>query len=143
MNAAPMLNEAALPALLARFYEKVRRDGDLGPLFDDAIHDWPGHLERLGEFWSSVMLASGRYKGNPVAVHLTHAPRITPEMFERWLGLWAETTSEMLPGAVAAAMQARARRIAETLQGALRAHAARQAHPLGEPVRFGRIVSAH
>ncbi len=143
MNAVPMLDEAALPALLARFYDKVRRDSDLGPLFDDAVHDWPGHLDRLGEFWSSVMLASGRYKGNPVAVHLPHARRITPEMFERWLALWAETTSEMLPGAVAAAMQARARRIAETLQAALRAHAAHQDHPLGEPASFGRIVSAH
>lgn len=114
MNAAPMLDEAALPALLARFYDKVRRDRDLGPLFDDVVHDWPGHLERLGEFWSSVMVASGHYKGNPVAVHLTHARRITPEMFERWLALWTETTSEML-----------------------------QDHPLGEPASFGRIVSAH
>jgi hemoglobin len=133
MDPAPALDEAALPALLARFYEKVRLDEDLGPIFNDVVHDWTEHRERIGDFWSSVMLASGRYKGNPVVIHLMHARRITPEMFERWLALWAETTSEMLPGAVAAAMQAKARRIAETLKGALRTRAALQTNPLGDP----------
>lgn len=136
MNSVPILDEAALPALLARFYEKVRQDDQLGPLFNDAVHDWAQHLERLGDFWSSVMLTSGRYKGSPVVLHLAHAPRITPAMFERWLALWAEATSEMLPGPVAAAMQGKARRIAETLEAALRTHAAPQANRSGEPIRL-------
>jgi hemoglobin len=77
------------------------------------------------------MLASGRYKGNPVVIRLMHARHMTPEMFDRWLALWEETTSEMLPGAVASAMQAKARRIAETLKGALRMRGA----PLTNPAR--------
>jgi hemoglobin len=133
MDLAPALDEAALPALLERFYAKVRIDDDLGPLFNDVVQDWSEHLQRIGNFWSSVMLASGRYKGNPVVIHLMHARRITPEMFERWLALWAETTSEMLPDALAALMQAKARRIAETLKGALRMRAALQSNPAGEP----------
>ena len=133
MDTVPALDEATLPALLARFYEKVRLDDDLGPLFNDVVHDWSEHLQRIGDFWSSVMLTSGRYKGNPVVIHLMHAHRITPEMFERWLALWEETTSEMLPRAVAAVMQAKARRIAETLKGALRTRAALQTNPAGEP----------
>lgn len=136
MDAAPPLDEAILPALLARFYEKVRRDDELGPLFSDAVHDWTEHLQRLGDFWSSVMLTSGRYKGNPVAIHLMHAHRITPEMFERWLALWAQTTSEMLPAEVAGAMQAKARRIAETLANAVRARAARTSDPGAEMPRL-------
>jgi hemoglobin len=131
MDPAPALDEGALPALLARFYEKVRLDDDLGPLFNDVVHDWAEHLDRIGDFWSSVMLASGRYKGNPVVIHLMHARRITPEMFDRWLALWEETTSEMLPGAVATAMQAKAHRIAETLKSAVRMRNA----PLSNPAR--------
>ena len=43
----------------------------LGPVFDAAIagDEWPRHLETMRRFWSSVMLASGQYSGNPVAVH--------------------------------------------------------------------------
>lgn len=136
MDAAPILDEAILPALLARFYEKVRQDDQLGPLFDDAVHDWTEHLRRLGDFWSSVMLTSGRYKGNPVAIHLMHAHRITPEMFERWLALWAQTTSEMLPHEVAAAMQAKARRIADTLRSAVRMRAGPTTDAAGEMPRL-------
>ncbi|OWJ68829.1 group III truncated hemoglobin [Inquilinus limosus] len=133
MDPAHALDEAALPALLARFYERVRRDDDLGPLFNDVVHDWDVHLERISDFWSSVILASGRYKGNPVVIHLMHAHRITSEMFERWLMLWEETTSEMLPDAVAAAMQAKARRIADTLKVALRMRGAPLTNPVREP----------
>jgi hemoglobin len=70
-------------------------------------------------FWSSVMLTSGRYKGNPMAAHLKHQARITPVLFERWLDLWAQVTAEELPPESAAAMQAKAARIARSLQYAL------------------------
>jgi hemoglobin len=86
----------------------------------DAVHDWAEHLDRLEDFWSSVMLASGRYKGNPVVIHLMHAHRITPGMFGRWLELWEQTTGELLPDEVARTAQAKARRIAKSLQVAIR-----------------------
>ncbi|WP_205769869.1 group III truncated hemoglobin [Microvirga sp. KLBC 81] len=89
-------------------------------MFNDAIHDWAEHLDRLEDFWSSVMLASGRYKGNPVVIHLIHAHRITPSMFSRWLELWEQTTGELLPDEVARTAQAKARRIAKSLQVAIR-----------------------
>lgn len=117
--------EADLPQLLTRFYERVRRDTQLGPVFNDAIHDWDEHLDRLEDFWSSVMLASGRYKGTPVAMHLMHADRITPGMFSRWLALWDQTTGELLPEEVAKTAQAKARRIAESLQLAIGFRASR------------------
>ena len=111
--------ESALPALLARFYDRVRQDEQLGPVFADGVADWDHHLAALGDFWSSVMLASGRYEGNPVQAHLKHASRISPEMFGRWLAIWNRTTDEMLSAPVAAAMQAKAARIAESLDLAL------------------------
>ncbi|HEY0595996.1 MAG TPA: group III truncated hemoglobin, partial [Sphingopyxis sp.] len=87
--------------------------------FNAAVDDWPGHLEKLIAFWSSVMLTTGRYKGSPVAEHLKHRQAITPAMFDRWLAIWADTTNELLAPAVAAALQAKAVRIAESLQLAL------------------------
>ncbi len=111
--------EAALPALLDRFYARVRADAELGPVFNDAVGDWGHHLGVLTDFWSSVMLTTGRYKGNPMAVHLQHAHRIPSEMFGRWLALWTQTTDEMMSPPVAAAMQAKAARIAQSLDAAL------------------------
>lgn len=120
MHEKPIIDEAVLPELLAAFYGRVRQDDLLGPVFNDAVHDWDEHLERIADFWSSVMLTTGRYKGNPVAKHLAHAARITPAMFDRWLTLWAETTNGMLPVPVARALQEKAARIAESLQLAIR-----------------------
>jgi truncated hemoglobin YjbI/tellurite resistance-related uncharacterized protein len=114
------ITDPALAGLVDDFYGRVRKDALIGPLFNDAVADWPHHLERLTDFWSSVMLTSGRYKGNPVAKHLKHVARITTPMFARWLELWRETTSERLPPAAAAQLQDKAERIAESLQLAIR-----------------------
>ena len=93
----PAISEAQLETLIPHFYARVREDALIGPVFDGAIADWDHHLEKLMAFWSSVMLTSGRYKGNPVAAHLKHLSAITPPMFDRWLSLWAEVTGELLP----------------------------------------------
>jgi len=65
------------------------------------------------------MLTTGRYKGNPVAAHLKHRTRISPELFQRWLALWNSTTAEVMEPVAAAALQTKAARIAESLQLAL------------------------
>ncbi|MBB5704612.1 truncated hemoglobin YjbI/tellurite resistance-related uncharacterized protein [Ochrobactrum daejeonense] len=105
--------------VLSAFYARVRRDPDLGPVFSEVVEDWTEHLQRLEDFWSSLMLASGRYKGNPVAMHVIHAQRIHPRMFTRWLQLWKQTTDEMVPGEVARDMQTKAARIADRLSRAM------------------------
>lgn len=113
------LEEEALPAVIKLFYERVRGDALLGPVFETTIHDWDDHHARLADFWSSVMLSTGRYKGNPVALHLRHANALTPEAFGRWLSLWAQTTEQLLPMPAAQGMQAKAARIAQSLQLAI------------------------
>lgn len=110
------MQEKDLEQLVDRFYAKVRDDGMIGPLFNSAVTDWPEHLEKLTAFWSSVMLTSGRYKGNPMAAHLRHAGHIEPAMFDRWLALWRETASELLDAPAAAAIAEKAERIAESLK---------------------------
>jgi hemoglobin len=110
------ITEEDIARLVPAFYERVRQDASLGPVFNEAIEDWPHHLEKMMAFWSSVMLTSGRYKGRPMVAHVRHDQAMTPENFERWLLLWSETTAELLPPAAAAAFQERAGRISESLQ---------------------------
>jgi hemoglobin len=110
------VTEQQLATLVDRFYAKVRADEALGPIFNAAVHDWPDHLEKLSAFWSSVMLTTGRYKGNPMAVHMEQRAAIEPPMFGRWLELWRETAREILDERGAAAVIAKAERIAESLQ---------------------------
>ena len=109
------ITEERLAALVNLFYSRVRQDPKIGPVFNDAIDDCPEHLERLQAFWSSVMLTSGRYKGRPLPAHVKHADRIDAASFQRWLGLWRETTDELFDAASAAALQDKAARIAESL----------------------------
>ena len=113
------IEEAALARLIPAFYDRVRADPHIGPLFDDAVDHWPAHLEKLIAFWSSVMLTTGRYKGSPVAAHLKHTARLTPAMFDRGLVIWSATTDELMPPDAAVALQAKAARIAESLRLAL------------------------
>ena len=88
------MTEQQLSTLVDQFYAKVRADDVLGPVFNAAVHDWPEHLEKLSAFWSSVMLTTGKYKGNPMAAHLKQKRAIEPSMFGRWLELWRETARE-------------------------------------------------
>jgi hemoglobin len=128
------LDEEALGRLVERFYAKVRLEAELGPIFNGAIDDWPHHLEKLKAFWSSVMLTTGRYKGQPMAAHMKHEAAMKPELFQRWLGLWRETAAEVLSPEGAAAVAEKADRIAESLQLGL--SFARGEHPMA--MRTGR-----
>lgn len=114
------IDDRDLARLVARFYATVRNDALIGPVFNDAIDDWPEHLEKLTDFWSSLMLTSGRYKGAPMMAHLKHRSRITSAMFERWLALWREATIAEMPPGIAASMQMKAERIAQNFKLALK-----------------------
>ena len=116
------ITEESLKLLVDTFYARVRQDDLIGPVFNGAIADWPEHLDRLQAFWSSVMLTTGRYKGRPLPAHIKHGDAIKPASFERWLGLWRETTDELLDPESAAAMQEKAERIAESLMLGIQFH---------------------
>ncbi|HYG27736.1 MAG TPA: group III truncated hemoglobin [Caulobacteraceae bacterium] len=111
------ITETALVELVRTFYAKVRRDPMIGPVFNAAVEDWDEHLVTLTGFWSSVMLGTGRYKGNPFGAHQKQP--IKPEMFERWLSLWSETVGEMFEPKAADQLRERAGRIGESLRQGL------------------------
>ena len=122
------LDEAALRALVHGFYDKVRRDPLLGPIFAARITDWAPHLRRMVDFWSSVALMTGRYHSQPVPAH-TPLP-LDSGHFERWLELFRATAHETCTPAGAAHVTHRAERIARSLLLAVRdAQAAPDAVP--------------
>lgn len=121
-----MITEQDIARLVPAFYARVRQDPLLGPIFDGAIEDWPHHLQKLQDFWSSVMLTSGRYKGQPMVAHVRHETHMTEEAFGRWLALWRQTAEELLSPAAAAAFQDKAERIAESLQLGVKFYRERQ-----------------
>ena len=108
------VTDATLEQLVRRFYGRVRADAELGPVFETAVHDWEAHFETLTDFWSSVMLTSGRYHGRPMQVHM-RLP-IRPEMFQRWLAIWGETADELFAPEIAERLRAKAATIARSLQ---------------------------
>ena len=112
-------SEDDIARLVDAFYVKVRADPALGPVFECAIPgDWGPHLATMRKFWSSVMLTSGRYKGNPVAVH-QHVDGIAYDLFARWLALFDETCRDLFDDDIASAFRDKATRIAESLKLAL------------------------
>lgn len=115
MAATTLLNEQSIATLVDRFYGRVREDALLGPVFNEAIGDrWPEHLATLTDFWTSVLLASGRYKGNPMMAHLP-IPQMDQRHFARWIELWRETTTEILGPEISQALVAKASTMGERL----------------------------
>src|SRR5688572_23547947 len=105
------ISEEDIRRLVDRFYAKVRADLELGPIFEAAIPgDWAPHLSTMRDFWSSVMLRTGRYKGHPVAVHL-RIDGMAPPLFDRWLELFGEACCESFAGGTAEAFRTKAARI--------------------------------
>ena len=114
------ITEDSIAMLIDRFYAAIRRDPVLGPVFENAIaaDEWPKHLATMRNFWSSVMLTSGRYSGNPVAVHRAVQGLERP-MFAHWLALFEATAADLFVPEQAALFADKANRIATSLQLAI------------------------
>lgn len=111
------LDEAILNELVHRFYDRVRADELLGPIFAAQIDGWDPHLDRMVAFWSSVTLMTGRYHGAPVPAHA--GLPVEWRHFERWLALFRQTAREVCPPAGAAHVITAAERIARSLHVAV------------------------
>lgn len=119
MTASPPITEESIATLVDRFYARVRADSPLGPVFNSVIgDDWAPHLQTMRDFWSSVLLKSGRYGGNPLIAH-KRLSTVTPELFDRWLTLFAATLAELFEPDITADIQLRAERIAASLKLAM------------------------
>ena len=107
-----ILNRSDVEVLVNSFYDKVKVDLLLAPIF--AHVDWPHHLPIMYNFWSSLLLGDMSYNGNPLAKHL-HL-KIGKEHFTRWLQLFTQTVDENFEGFNANEAKSRAQNIAGLFQ---------------------------
>jgi len=107
--------------LVSTFYNKVKKDDFIGPIFLEIIPDeeWNSHIEKLTDFWESTLFFKRVYKGNPMKAHKdvdTHFNNgITQKHFGKWLELWFSTVDSLFYGDKAHEAKERARNIASLL----------------------------
>lgn len=105
--------------LVHLFYNKIRQDKEIGYFFNETIHNWSEHLEKLTDFWENNLYATRKYLGNPIAAHVSvdriFNGAIQMEHFGLWLNYWFETIDELFEGENANTLKRRARKMATTL----------------------------
>lgn len=118
-----VLDEAMIASVVHGFYDAIRADGLLAPLFEAAIAegDWPVHLAKMCDFWSATLLRTGRYQGRPLPPHLV-IPGLGEAHFRRWLSLFRATVTDRCPPDVAALFMDRALRIAHSFRLSIAFH---------------------
>lgn len=101
--------------LVDTFYDKVRDDQLIGPIFNERIQNrWPEHLAKMYSFWQTVLLGEHTYYGSPFPPH-AQLP-VQREHFERWLSLFSQTLEELFSGEIAAEAMWRANKMAAMFQ---------------------------
>ncbi|TXE09089.1 group III truncated hemoglobin [Gelidibacter salicanalis] len=101
--------------LVNTFYDKVREDELLAPIFNKVIKDrWPAHLETMYTFWQTVLLGEHTYTGSPFPPH-AKLP-VSKAHFDRWLELFYSTIDEQFEGEIAEEAKWRASKMAEIFQ---------------------------
>jgi hemoglobin len=113
------ITETSIKQIVDNFYAKVMKDTLLRPIFLEAIGEYPKtweiHIQRMYDFWSSIMLSTGRYHGNPFQKH-KDLPAFDVALFDRWLALFAQTAQEIHTEEIANRYIEKSQRIAESLK---------------------------
>lgn len=113
------ITEDTIKELVDGFYNKIRQDKDLGPIFAGVIgvgpDAWKPHLNTMYDFWSSMLLGSGRYNGRPMPKHMALSP-FDVALFDQWLTLFSETAHEIYTDDIAAIFVERSTIIATNLK---------------------------
>ena len=111
------LDDATISLVVEAFYARARLDPVIGPIFNRVIaaDDWPRHLGVIRDFWSSMLLGSGRYSGRPMPKHVAIAD-LRDEHFRSWLALFRQTVEELCAPAVAGLFVERSERIARSFR---------------------------
>ena len=114
-------NRTDISVLVKEFYDKIKQDELLGPIFKKHIPEgeWEKHLSRLTDFWQTNLLGEVKYKGNPAMIHakvdknMNHT--IEQLHFGKWLELWFSTIDELYEGELADKAKRSARKMSTGL----------------------------
>ncbi len=111
------LSKENIKKMVDIFYAKIIKNEKIGPFFISKLGDdlksetWQVHLELLTNFWSSMMLQDGTYRGNPFAPHL-NLGELKEEHFSEWLMLFFQTLDQVFDQSVANTFKERSEMIA-------------------------------
>lgn len=114
MPNAELCTEEEITTLVYSFYDKVRSDEVLGPIFNRHVKDWNAHLPTMVDFWSSALRGTARFRGAPMPKHAA-LPGLSIALFQRWLMLFGQTTDALPNAALGARANDLAKRIAQSL----------------------------
>lgn len=119
---ASEINHQNIQTLMDVFYARVRKDKDLGPIFEGIIgvdsQSWEAHKEKIGRFWRQMLLGESVFDGQPLKKHL-ELPPFPREHFSVWLGLFSDTLDEIYTPEVAKSILMKAQMIAQRFQSAI------------------------
>lgn len=97
--------------LVESFYTKVREDDLLGPIFQNAENfSWDTHIPIMIDFWETILLDAGSYRGNTISKHIELNKRtpLNSEHFDRWKELFYGTLDTHFEGEKVAEAKKRA-----------------------------------
>jgi hemoglobin len=79
------------------FYSEVRKDDLLGPVFESKLAGrWDAHMEKMYDFWNTILFSNGSYKGSP---YQKHEPLpVVREHFARWMELFEKVLRAKFEG---------------------------------------------
>ncbi len=115
MSKQDILNRNDIQYLITEFYDRVRKNKEIGFFFNDMIKDWPEHIEKLTDFWETNLLFVGKYKGNPIEIHqkvdTSSNHKIAQHHFGIWLNIWFDTIDTHFQGELADTAKRRAQKM--------------------------------
>ncbi|WP_299826124.1 group III truncated hemoglobin [uncultured Pontibacter sp.] len=108
-------NEEDIKLLVDTFYDAVNQDELLSPVFNGHANvAWEHHLPLMYTFWSTVLLGSMAYKGQPFPKHIDLP--IDRHHFARWIELFTQTADNLFEGAKVTEAKQKASSIALVFQ---------------------------
>ena len=114
-----IINIDDIKILVNTFYEKIKKDDLIGPIFIDHVNgDWPEHIDKMYRFWQTVVLREETYFGSPFTPHTKM--NIDHRHFQRWLELFIPTVEELFEGTKATEIKWRAEKMAELFESKLK-----------------------
>ena len=105
--------------LVNSFYDTVKKDNILGPVFDSAIgDDWSHHLPIMYAFWGMIAFGTQGYKGNPIQKHiqLDKAYPLREEHYKQWYSYWVQTVDQLFTGEKATLVKEKAQLMLQLIQ---------------------------
>lgn len=92
-----------IECLVDTFYSKVRADDIIGHFFTKvAAVAWEEHIPTMYDFWSSILIHEGQYKGGLIMKHilLDRKRKLEQKHLDRWQELFYETLDELFEGTI-------------------------------------------